>query len=87
MLNQPLKEKLIASLYAVAKHTHDIQRMNRVIDAIKSVAIPQTDYKNVAEFIFLLLDERPEIMNAHPHDLLLKTLCLYCLDHLKNKLS
>lgn len=83
MRNQALKERLIASLYAVAKYTHDVQRMQRVIDAIKAVAIPQRDYQHVAAFIFLLLHERPEIMDAHPHDLLLKTLCLYCLDHLK----
>ena len=48
MVHQPLKERLIASLYAVAKYTHDVQRMNRVIDTIKGVTIPQRDYEHVA---------------------------------------
>lgn len=79
-----MKNELIHALKAVQPRIHDQASMSHVIYAIeaKSCHIPTTDYETMARFIFHLLNEFPEIMQARPDDKPLKDLGLFVLQQL-----
>ena len=76
-----LQIELINALNTVGPHTRNEARLKRVTDAIKNVDIPPDDYEKVLKFIFAVLVQQPEIMDAKPHDKPLKDLCLSCINH------
>ncbi|MDR3491726.1 MAG: hypothetical protein P4M12_06745 [Gammaproteobacteria bacterium] len=79
MDNTTLQEKLIRSLEVLAPESKEIKRINAVL---KDRYIPNDDYRNVLNFILLLLKVRPDIIdNPNDNALALKELCNECIDH------
>ena len=77
-----MQNELIHALSVIRPYTHDEKCFTRLINVIKTLDIPPTDYEKVAQFILLVLDEHPEIFDAKPHDGPLRDLCLQCINHI-----
>ena len=77
-----MKDQLVNALEMIGPHIRDSERLRRVTDVIKGLEIPEQDYGRVSRFIFILLDQFPEITRAFPHDQPLRNLCIYCLNHM-----
>jgi hypothetical protein len=80
-----LQDKLIIALRELHSAVPHQARLKHLEAMLKTREIPEEDYSNVSEFIFLLLQEMPQIFDAKTHSKKLRALYIFCVDHMASK--
>ena len=81
---QPLQQALIESLGKLSVKSPYRKRINNVIKDLKkeNTHIPNSDYNNVIEFVLVMMNSMPGVLERNPNDTQLKNLCMHCIRQL-----
>ena len=77
-----LQAKLVLAINPLRADVADTARLQDIETRLAGRAIPENDYLNVLDFIFLLIQEMPEILDADKHNKKLRTVYLFCVQQL-----
>ncbi len=75
---QPLKKQIIDALKQLGEQSIYQDKINDLLKDLSVRKIPDSDYKNMMEYIWRVANHLPKIMDNHPNDQALKDLFNYC---------
>lgn len=76
-----LQKALIDSLKSLGETSPYRKQVGEIVKSLEKegIVIPSSDYENVINFVLVVMNNMPGILDNNPNDKMLKDLCIYCI--------